>query len=64
MIHPADFARMSPEDRMIASYRGDIDSGIHWKVVRVAEFTGLDPDRLEHRRLSPPPASRGATLTP
>jgi hypothetical protein len=48
MIHPADFARMSPEDRMIAAYRGDIDSGTHWMITRVAELTGLDPEALEH----------------
>lgn len=48
-IHPADFAAMTPAERMTAAYRGDFDGRIHWKVQRVAELTGLDPEVLhEH----------------
>lgn len=50
MMHPAEEARLRREDpdewsRMV--WTGEAESGIHWKVVRIAELTGLDPKALE-----------------
>jgi len=48
MIHPSEWRRMTKDERMIAVYSGKVDSGIHWKVVRIAQTFDLDPLELDH----------------
>jgi hypothetical protein len=46
VIHPADWARLSDRERFVAVIRGDLESGLDWRAVRVAELCGVDPQGL------------------
>lgn len=47
-IHPAEWKKLSKDEKSFLIFSGEVEAGQDWKVTRVAQLTGLEPRDLEH----------------